>query len=137
MKLQLETLNLDNESRNSSFVRSKSQLRSQPQSSTGTNTSDGYSDDDTSDITSYEVPLESDFVSESVAEKTLYGAIEGGLVQDTIARKMTAADFDPLRCLGKGTFGTVLLVKQQTTGKLYAQKQFKNGLNGLFLIRIN
>ena len=125
MKLQLETLNLDNESRNSSFVRSKSQLRSQPQSSTGTNTSDGYSDDDTSDITSYEVPLESDFVSESVAEKTLYGAIEGGLVQDTIARKMTAADFDPLRCLGKGTFGTVLLVKQQTTGKLYAQKQFK------------
>merc|ERR1719262_1973411 len=51
MKLQLETLNLDNESRNSSFVRSKSQLRSQPQSSTGTNTSDGYSDDDTSDIT--------------------------------------------------------------------------------------
>jgi len=125
MKLQLETLNLDNGSRNSSFVRSKSQLRSQPQSSTGTNTSDGYSDDDTSDITSYEVPLESDFVSESVAEKTLYGAIEGGLVQDTIARKMTAADFDPLRCLGKGTFGTVLLVKQQTTGKLYAQKQFK------------
>ena len=125
MKLQLETLNLDNDSRNSSFVRSKSQLRSQPQSSTGTNTSDGYSDDDTSDITSYEVPLESDFVSESVAEKPLYGAIEGGLVQDTIARKMTAADFDPLRCLGKGTFGTVLLVKQQTTGKLYAQKQFK------------
>lgn len=125
MKLQLETLNLENDSRNSSFVRSKSQLRSQPQSSTGTNTSDGYSDDDTSDITSYEVPLESDFVSESVAEKPLYGAIEGGLVQDTIARKMTAADFDPLRCLGKGTFGTVLLVKQQTTGKLYAQKQFK------------
>ncbi|PVH86770.1 serine/threonine protein kinase-like protein [Cadophora sp. DSE1049] len=125
MKLQLETLNLDNDSRNSSFVRSKSQLRSQPQSSTGTNTSDGYSDDDTSDITSYEVPLENDFISESVAEKPLYGAIEGGLVQDTIARKMTAADFDPLRCLGKGTFGTVLLVKQQTTGRLYAQKQFK------------
>lgn len=125
MKLQLETLNLDNDSRNSSFVRSKSQLRSQPQSSTGTNTSDGYSDDDTSDITSYEVPLESEFISESVAEKPLYGAIEGGLVQDTIARKMTAEDFDPLRCLGKGTFGTVLLVKQQTTGRLYAQKQFK------------
>ncbi|XMA10866.1 hypothetical protein WAI453_003657 [Rhynchosporium graminicola] len=125
MKLQLETLNLDNDSRNSSFVRSKRQLRSQPQSSTGTNTSDGYSDDDTSDITSYEVPLESDFISESVAEKPLYGAIEGGLVQDTSARKMTAADFDPLRCLGKGTFGTVLLVKQQSTGRLYAQKQFK------------
>ncbi|CZR70207.1 probable protein kinase [Phialocephala subalpina] len=125
MKLHLETLNLDNDSRNSSFVRSRSQLRSQPQSSTGTCTSDGFSDDETSDITSYEIPLENDFVSASVDEKPLYGAIEGGLVQDTISRKMTASDFEPLRCLGKGTFGTVLLVKQETTGRLYAQKQFK------------
>jgi serine/threonine protein kinase len=124
LKLQLDT-NLENESRSNSMVRSRSQLRSQPQSSTGTNTSDGYSDDETSDITSYEVALESDFVSESVREKPLYGAIEGGLIQDTIKRKMTSGDFEPLRCLGKGTFGTVLLVKQQATGRLYAQKQFK------------
>lgn len=125
LKLQLDTLNLDSDSRNGSFARSRSQLRSQPQSSTGTCTSDGFSDDETSDITSYEVPLENDFVSESLVSKPLFGAIEGGLVQDTIARKMTAEDFEPLRCLGKGTFGTVLLVKQQTTGRLYAQKQFK------------
>jgi len=125
LKLQLDTLNLEHDSRSNSFARSRSQLRSHPQSSTGTNTSDGFSDDETSDITSYEVPLESDFVSESLRDKPLYGAIEGGLVQDTIARKMTAEDFEPLRCLGKGTFGTVLLVKQQTTGRLYAQKQFK------------
>jgi serine/threonine protein kinase len=127
LKLQLDTLNLDNESRSSSFVRSQSQLRNHPQSSTGTGTSDGFSDDETtaSDVTSYEIPLENDFISESVREKPLYGAIEGGLVQDTIARKMTAEDFEPLRCLGKGAFGTVLLVKQQTTGRLYAQKQFK------------
>lgn len=125
LKLQLDTLNLENDSRSNSFVRSRSQLRSQPQSSTGTYTSDSFSDDETSDITSYEVPLENDFVSESVREKTLYGAIEGGLVQDRVARKMTASDFEPLRCLGKGTFGTVLLVKQQATGRLYAQKQFK------------
>ncbi len=125
LKLQLDTLNLDNDSRSNSFARSRSQLRDQPQSSTGTNTSDGFSDDETSDITTYEVPLENDFVSESVHDKPLYGAIEGGLVQDTVARKMCAADFEPLRCLGKGTFGTVLLVKQQTTGRLYAQKQFK------------
>ncbi|KLU84139.1 AGC/RSK/P70 protein kinase [Magnaporthiopsis poae ATCC 64411] len=38
---------------------------------------------------------------------------------------MTAEDFEPLRCLGKGTYGTVILVKQRTTGRLYAQKQFK------------
>ncbi|CAK7242120.1 MAG: hypothetical protein STHCBS139747_003598 [Sporothrix thermara] len=40
-------------------------------------------------------------------------------------KKMTADDFEPLRCLGKGSYGTVLLVKQNSTGRLYAQKQFK------------
>jgi serine/threonine protein kinase len=38
---------------------------------------------------------------------------------------MCADDFEPVRCLGKGAFGTVHLVKQTATGKLYAQKQFK------------
>lgn len=38
---------------------------------------------------------------------------------------MTADDFEPIRCLGKGSYGTVILVKQRTTGQLYAQKQFK------------
>ncbi|RDW89262.1 putative protein kinase [Coleophoma cylindrospora] len=124
LKLQLDTLSLENGdafSRNS-FRRGKSQLGSRPQSSTGT---DSFSDDETSECTSYEVPLEHDFVSEDVCDKPLFGAVEGGLIQDTVARKMTAEDFEPLRCLGKGTFGTVLLVKQQATGRLYAQKQFK------------
>ncbi|KAG9229399.1 serine/threonine protein kinase-like protein [Amylocarpus encephaloides] len=136
MRLTLETLKLENESgpRSSSMVRSRSQMREQrqhqqqpqPQSRSSTGTpSEGFSDDEASDITSYDIPLEHDFVSESVQEKPIFGAVEGGLVQDTIARKMTAGDFDPLRCLGKGTFGTVLLVKQQATGRLYAQKQFK------------
>jgi len=122
LKLQLDTLTLENTSRTNTMVRSRSQLRSHPQSSTGTSE---FSDDEASDVTSYDIPLEHDFVSESVREKPIFGAIEGGLVQDTIARKMTADDFEPLRCLGKGTFGTVLLVKQQTTGRLFAQKQFK------------
>lgn len=121
LKLQLDTLHLgDDASRTNSMIRSRSQVTSQPQSSTGT--SDGFSDDEASDITSYDIPLEHDFVSESVREKPIYGAIEGGLAQK---RKMTAEEFEPLRCLGKGTFGTVLLVKQQTTGRLFAQKQFK------------
>ncbi|CAG8971647.1 hypothetical protein HYALB_00003115 [Hymenoscyphus albidus] len=124
MRLTLETLHLDNGSRSNSMVRSRSKMRqSQPQSSTAT--SEGFSDDEASDITSYDIPLEHDFISESVRDKPLIGAVEGGLVQDTVARKMTAEDFQPLRCLGKGTFGTVLLVKQQATGRLYAQKQFK------------
>ncbi|KAG4026447.1 hypothetical protein MFRU_040g00070 [Monilinia fructicola] len=122
LKLQLDTLNLENDSRTNSMV--QNQFQSQPQSSTAT-TSDDMSDDEQSDTTTYEIPLEHDFVSESVREKPMFGAIEGGLVQDNIARKMAADDFEPLRCLGKGTFGTVILVKQRTTGKLFAQKQFK------------
>ncbi|KAI1432624.1 kinase-like domain-containing protein [Xylaria sp. CBS 124048] len=80
-------------------------------------------DDTTSEHSSvaYEVNLESEFVSESVSEKPIQNVIEGGLVP----RKMQADDFEPLRCLGKGTYGTVLLVKQRDTGRLYAQKQFK------------
>jgi serine/threonine protein kinase len=38
---------------------------------------------------------------------------------------MTAEDFVPILCLGKGSFGTVLLVRHVVTGKLYAQKQFR------------
>ncbi|KAH8891058.1 kinase-like protein [Thozetella sp. PMI_491] len=72
--------------------------------------------------TSYEITLEHDFVGEA-AGHVAAGTIEGGLVPPR--RKMTADDFEPLRCLGKGTYGTVLLVKQRTTGRLYAQKQFK------------
>ncbi|KAF2144997.1 uncharacterized protein K452DRAFT_133467 [Aplosporella prunicola CBS 121167] len=39
--------------------------------------------------------------------------------------KMTADDFEVISCLGKGSYGTVLLVKQKTTGRLFAQKQLK------------
>lgn len=80
--------------------------------------------------TSYEINLETDFISESVRDRTFTGgsgmfadAVEGGLARPR--HKMTADDFEPLRCLGKGTYGTVLLVKQRATGRLYAQKQFK------------
>lgn len=79
----------------------------------------------------YVITLEQDFVSESVRERTLIhgpglyaDGVEGGLARSRPG-KLTADDFEPLRCLGKGTYGTVLLVKQRTTGRLYAQKQFK------------
>jgi serine/threonine-protein kinase Psk1 len=85
-----------------------------------TTRSDVGSDGSEGDSTSYEVDLQTDFISESV--KSPMGAIEGGLAPQ---RKMTAADFETLRCLGKGAYGTVILVKQKSTGRLYAQKQFK------------
>lgn len=73
----------------------------------------------------YDVPIESDFASIENKPKKIFGAVEGGLRTDSPHRKMTASDFTPLKCLGKGTFGTVLLVKQNSTGRLFAQKQLK------------
>ena len=75
--------------------------------------------------TSYDVPLEHDFVSAEVSEKDKRDARQNPFFNGGVVRKMQATDFDPLRCLGKGTYGTVLLVKQAATGKLYAQKQFQ------------
>ena len=78
-----------------------------------------------SDNEFYDVSIESDFASADSKPKKIISAVEGGLRTDSPHRKMTATDFTPLKCLGKGTFGTVLLVRQNTTGRLFAQKQLK------------
>ncbi|KAK3300506.1 kinase-like domain-containing protein [Chaetomium fimeti] len=77
------------------------------------------SEDETAsqDSSRYEIELENDFVSEANG-RTVEAAVPS-------RRKMTADDFEHLRCLGKGAYGTVLLVKHRETGRLYAQKQFK------------
>ncbi|MCJ1361074.1 serine/threonine protein kinase psk1 [Acarospora aff. strigata] len=125
LRLQLDTLNLSQGSgRSSSMANNKSKLGSQTPSSASV-TSETVSDGDGVEMTSYEIPLEHDFVSPDVSQKPMFGAIEGGLIRDNAPRKMTASDFEPLSCLGKGTYGTVLLVKQTATGRLYAQKQFR------------
>ncbi|KAK5990614.1 Serine/threonine-protein kinase psk1 [Cladobotryum mycophilum] len=103
LRMQMDPLSLDGNSRSNSVVRNGGHLAvgsgfaSRSQSRDGTR-SDAGSDASEGGSTSYEVNLEHDFVSEN---------------------------FEPLRCLGKGTYGTVILVKQRTTGRLYAQKQFK------------
>lgn len=43
----------------------------------------------------------------------------------SLTRKMTSEDFQNLTCLGKGSYGTVHLVKHKVTGRLFAQKQLK------------
>ncbi|SMR45750.1 unnamed protein product [Zymoseptoria tritici ST99CH_1E4] len=86
------------------------------------------SDGDKTEMETYDVPLDQDFISSDAGTRTpLFAsqAIEGGLRTETIHRKMCAEDFEQMRCLGKGAFGTVHLVKQAATGRLYAQKQFK------------
>jgi tRNA A-37 threonylcarbamoyl transferase component Bud32 len=59
-----------------------------------------------------------EFTSDRVKERSADGSLQP-------PRKMTAADFEPIRCLGKGSYGTVILVKERSTGRLFAQKQFK------------
>lgn len=47
------------------------------------------------------------------------------MLGNNIMRKMSADDFEPIKCIGKGSYGTVLLVRQLSTGRLFAQKTFK------------
>ncbi|KAG7131508.1 Serine/threonine-protein kinase psk1 like [Verticillium longisporum] len=137
LRLQMEPLSLDASSRTSTLtkascnglgagngvqngVQNGAGFRSAAMSRTGSETGSERSD---AGSTSYEVNLEHDFVDESVRERTgIFPVNNDGALPP---RKMAADDFETLRCLGKGTYGTVLLVKQRTTGRLYAQKQLK------------
>ncbi|KAJ5808523.1 hypothetical protein N7474_009792 [Penicillium riverlandense] len=114
LKLQLDSLSLSGNNRPNGVG-----------SKTPSNAS-VYSDSDQTEVlTSYEVPLDHDFVSADAAAQEKSepaGAVD---MRSQLCRKMTAHDFEPLLCLGKGSFGTVLLVRHAVTGKLYAQKQFR------------
>lgn len=121
---QLDALECDSSPSKTPLPRNKSKLGSETASSASV-TSGTSGDEDTPETTSYEVPLEHDFISSDITQKDKGDARPDNLLDDGIVRKMQATDFDPLRCLGKGTYGTVLLVKQACTGKLYAQKQFR------------
>jgi len=120
LKAQLDALSL-------SGSRPPSRTTSKLGSQTPSNASDTSDSDQTEVMTSYEVPLEEDFVSvEAVTEEELSNpCVNEDYLRSQLCRKMTSSDFEPLLCLGKGSFGTVLLVRHSITGKLYAQKQFK------------
>ena len=123
LRQQLDMLNLQGDSVQSSPVRNQSKLRSETPSSASV-TSDTMSDRGLTDMTSYEIPLDHDFISRDAQEEIGDSAAVDS-VDDVVTRKMTASDFQPLSCLGKGTYGTVILVKHAATGRLYAQKQFR------------
>ncbi|KAK0897153.1 hypothetical protein LTR02_010859 [Friedmanniomyces endolithicus] len=126
LKSRLDALSLDDEQRRPSLARVLS-TESYAYDST-TPASSRTSESDKTELETYDVALDQDFASESAGTRTpLFAsqAVEGGLRTNTICRKMCADDFDPVRCLGKGAFGTVHLVKQQASGRLFAQKQFK------------
>lgn len=128
LKQQLDALELETDSRRPSLARVTSNGGSGFESAASV--SSATSDSDRTETETYEVSLEHDFVSPDVCAKPspmigTIGAIEGGLRNESVVRKMTPEDFETLRCLGKGAFGTVHLVKQRITGRLYAQKQFR------------
>ncbi|KAI4242765.1 MAG: hypothetical protein L6R40_003829 [Gallowayella cf. fulva] len=112
------------------LIDSRSTLASLPPSSASPTashssaTSQSLKDGNSSKNISYEVALEHDFISPDVAQTDLESYNHTPTL-DHVVRKMTASDFEPLRCLGKGTYGTVILVKQARTGRLFAQKQFR------------
>lgn len=116
LKLQLDAINNHQSQGSSNGLTSE----------TPSNASCCSDSDQTEVLTSYEVPLENDYVSkEAAAEEKSEDTSCGADVCSQLCRKMTNSDFEPLLCLGKGSFGTVLLVRHVVTGKLYAQKQFR------------
>lgn len=128
LRMKMEPLSLDG-ARSTPMSRTTSNqtrtdMESRPPSRNGYQ-SDAASESSGNGSTSYEVQLQDDFVSESVQEGNGPEGLATGDGPPDVHRKMTTDDFDTLRCLGKGTYGTVLLVKQRGTGRLYAQKQFK------------
>jgi len=126
LKTQLDALNSRSQSREPSRVRNN--LDSEVTSSAASAASDTPVEEATEDMVSYNIHIDQDFISQSLADTDGSTASLSTLDADQrassmIVRKMTAADFTPIRCLGDGAFGTVLLVRQNATGRLFAQKQ--------------
>jgi hypothetical protein len=84
------------------------------------------------------IPTTSSSASSSARKEAPYGAgsIQVSFEEEFISlhvsnghealnRKMVPSDFEQIRVLGKGGYGTVLLVRHKVTGRLFAQKQLK------------
>lgn len=125
LKAQLDALNSRSQSRSNSRVRTNQD--SEANSSAASAASDTQGEEPHEEMVSYHVPIDQDFVSQSLVETdgsvSSLSTMNADQRASSIVRKMTAADFTPIRCLGDGAFGTVLLVRQNATGRLFAQKQ--------------
>jgi serine/threonine protein kinase len=128
LKSRLDALSLDNRERPAERSPSLARIISNASTVYESSCSSRGSDSNRTEMESYEVDLDEEFMSPDAGTQTpifASQAIEGGMHKPDVHRKMCAEDFEPLRCLGKGAFGTVHLVKQHATGRLYAQKQFR------------
>lgn len=128
LKSRLGALSLDHSERPAERSPSLARIISNSSRGYESSISSRGSDGDRTEMESYQVDLDEEFMSPDAGTETpifASQAIEGGMRTKDVHRKMCADDFEPLRCLGKGAFGTVHLVKQHATGRLYAQKQFR------------
>jgi len=105
-------------------VRSRSTSRRRAVGSDTPSSADGSDpqDESTEEIVSYDINLDQDYVSKSVEANNTHRDADADQRATSVLRKMTADDFVPIRCLGDGAFGTVVLVRQKATGRLFAQK---------------
>lgn len=89
-------------------------------------------------VSSYEVNITNSYVSSSLIIDRSPGIVssgggEGGGGESNNNSKFVSSvispprlsDFEPIKVLGKGSYGKVLLVRQVSTGRLFAQKQLK------------
>ncbi|KAF2086626.1 kinase-like protein [Saccharata proteae CBS 121410] len=119
IKTQLDKLSLGS-------TGTKSYASTTNASSNGSVLSSNSSESGKTELDSFEVDLDEDLVSPDADEKSSLGGLtKTESRQDSFSRKMCAEDFDTISCLGKGSYGTVLLVKQRGTGRLFAQKQLR------------
>ena len=129
LKLQLDALGLGSRPGSRSVSKTRSQFGSQSPTSSSSKASDlGTDYDSSAEMCSYEIPLDQDYINpeiEAAEASSLPTVCPDQRASSTLCRKMTSSDFTPLKMLGKGTYGTVILVKQNATGRLFAQKQFR------------
>lgn len=118
LKAQLEALNLGTRADSPSKHPPAKQVASAMSSNTSMSGLDSTSDSDRTEMESYEVNLDEDFSADTQSKTST-------MLGNNVMRKMSADDFEPMKCLGKGSYGTVLLVRQLSTGRLFAQKTFK------------
>lgn len=86
-------------------------------------------------VSSYEVNITNSYVSSSLIIDRSPGIVSSGggggesnnnsKFVSSVISPPRLSDFEPIKVLGKGSYGKVLLVRQVSTGRLFAQKQLK------------
>ncbi|KAI5816985.1 kinase-like domain-containing protein [Pyronema omphalodes] len=76
---------------------------------------------DDEELVAYEVAIDEDYISKDIESRNTSRTASPSRHR----KKVTCDDFEPVKCLGKGAYGTVLLVRHKATGRLFAQKMLK------------